>query len=158
MSIANPGAKMKASLICVLVLLPLFGGLAQVGPTVRTDDTVTVESYYRAQWGHQQEFLKLYLKNQYPLLRRNMEAGRIVAVSIATPTEHMSEESRWDYRVTVRFKSAAEALAPNPQEESWITQLWPDQESYQREEQRRFEILLAHWDVPVRDVTPSGVH
>jgi hypothetical protein len=32
-----------------------------------------------------------------------------------------------------------------------IKQLWPDQATYEREEQRRFEILLAHWDVPVTD-------
>jgi hypothetical protein len=30
--------------------------------------------------------------------------------------------------------------------------LFPDQESYKREEQRRFEILLAHWDLPVRSL------
>lgn len=28
-------------------------------------------------------------------------------------------------------------------------QLFPDQETYRREEQRRFEILLAHWDLPL---------
>jgi hypothetical protein len=36
-----------------------------------------------------------------------------------------------------------------------IKQLWPDQETYKREEQRRFEILLAHWDLPVTDSTPA---
>jgi hypothetical protein len=47
------------------------------------------------------------------------------------------------------------ATTANPQEESWITQLFPDQETFKREEQRRFEILLAHWDLPVTDITPS---
>ncbi len=32
-------------------------------------------------------------------------------------------------------------------------QLFPDQDTFQREEQRRFEILLAHWDVPIADVS-----
>ena len=40
-------------------------------------------------------------------------------------------------------------------EERMIRQLWPDQETYRREEQRRFEILLAHWDLPVTDLTPA---
>ena len=35
-----------------------------------------------------------------------------------------------------------------------IHQLWPDQATYEREEQRRFEILLSHWDLPVTDITP----
>jgi len=30
--------------------------------------------------------------------------------------------------------------------------LYPDQETFKKEEQRRFEILLAHWDVPVSPV------
>jgi len=33
-----------------------------------------------------------------------------------------------------------------------IKQLYPDQETFKREEQRRFEILIAHWDVPVVNV------
>ena len=60
----------------------------------------------------------------------------------------------------VRTASSGTSYAPNvdaanPQEDAWITQLWPDQETYKREEQRRFEILLAHWDLPVTDITPS---
>jgi hypothetical protein len=35
-----------------------------------------------------------------------------------------------------------------------IRQLRPDQAAYKREEQRRFEILLGHWDLPVTDITP----
>jgi hypothetical protein len=57
--------------------------------------------------------------------------------------------------VTIRFKNSTVATTANPQEEAWITQLWPDQETYKREEQRRFEILLAHWDLPVTDITPA---
>ena len=53
--------------------------------------------------------------------------------------------------------TVCEAPVPEigPEEESLIKRLWPDQETYQREEQRRFEILLAHWDLPVTDITPS---
>ena len=67
----------------------------------------------------------------------------------------MTEESRWDYRVTIRFKNSTLGTTANPEEENMIKQLWPDQDTYKREEQRRFEILLAHWDLPVTDVTPS---
>jgi len=37
-------------------------------------------------------------------------------------------------------------------EEPLKKQLWPDQETYLREEQRRFEILDAHWDLPIKTV------
>jgi hypothetical protein len=31
-------------------------------------------------------------------------------------------------------------------------QMWPDQVTYAKEEQRRFEILDAHWDLPIKTV------
>jgi hypothetical protein len=67
----------------------------------------------------------------------------------------MPEEARWDYRVTIRFKNSTLATAANPDEEALIQQLWPDQATYKREEQRRFEILLAHWELPITDITPA---
>ena len=114
-----------------------------------------VEYYYKVKWGHQQEFLQLFLKNHLPLLRKSVQSGRILSVRIETPANHMTEEARWDYRVTLRFKNSTAATTGNPDEPAWIKQLWPDQPAYQREEQRRFEILLAHWDLPVSDVTPK---
>jgi hypothetical protein len=67
----------------------------------------------------------------------------------------MTEDARWDYRVTIRFRNSTLATTANPDEARLIRQLWPDQETYKREEQRRFEILLAHWDLPVTDITPK---
>lgn len=114
-----------------------------------------VEYYYKVQWGHQQEFLQLFLKNHYPLLKKIVESGRMLSVKIEAPANHMTEEARWDYRVTIRFKNSTAATTVNPNEERLIQELWPDQVSYQREEQRRFEILLAHWDLPLTEITPK---
>ncbi len=124
-------------------------------PQGAPDQPYTLEYYYKVQWGHQQEFLQLFLKNHYPLLRKIVESGRMLSVKIETPANHMTEESRWDYRVTIKFKNSALATTANPDEEKLIKQLWPDQATYEREEQRRFEILLAHWDLPVSDITPK---
>ncbi len=124
-------------------------------PQAAPDQPYTMEYYYKVQWGHQQEFLQLFLKNHYPLLRKFVEGGRMLSVKIEQPANHMTEDGRWDYRVTIRFRNSTVATTSNPEEERIIKELWPDQETYQREEQRRFEILLAHWDVPVTDVTPA---
>ena len=124
-------------------------------PQGGADQPYTLEYYYKVQWGHQQEFLQLFLKNHYPLLRKNVEAGRMLSVKIETPANHMTEESRWDYRVTIRFKNSTLATTANPDEARFTKELWPDEETYKREEQRRFETLLAHWDLPVTDITPT---
>jgi hypothetical protein len=146
---------MKHAFLALFVLM-LARPLAAQGapPHAAADQPYTVEYYYKVQWGRQQEFLNLFLKNHYPLLKKNVESGRMLSVRIETPANHMTEDARWDYRVTIRFKNSTLATTTNPDEERMIQQLWPDQQTYKREEQRRFEILLAHWDLPVIDITP----
>jgi hypothetical protein len=146
---------MRNLLLALLVSVCAQPLLAQgAPPQLAADHPYSMEYYYKVQWGHQQEFLELFLKNHYPLLQKNIEGGRILSVKIETPANHTTEDGRWDYRVTIRFKNSTVATTANPDEERFIKQLWPDQAKYQREEQRRFEILLAHWDLPVTDITP----
>jgi hypothetical protein len=130
--------------------------LAQGAPPQGSpDQPYAMEYYYKVQWGHQQEFLNLFLKNHYPLLLKQAESGRILSVKIEQPANHTTEDGRWDFRVTIRFKNSTLATTGDPNEERLIKQLWPDQKTYEREEQRRFEILLGHWDLPVTDITPA---
>jgi hypothetical protein len=141
------------TLLLSVVARPL---LAQGAPPQGApDQPYAMEYYYKVQWGHQQEFLNLFLKNHYPLLQKQAESGRILSVKIEQPANHTTEDGRWDYRVTIRFKNSTLATTGDPNEERLIKQLWPDQKTYEREEQRRFEILLGHWDLPVTDITPA---
>ena len=115
----------------------------------------TIEYYYKCQWGHQQEFLDLFMKNHWPLLKKIEATGRIVSLKIESPAYHTTEDGRWDYRVTIVYKNSTVATSSNPDEDAFIKELWPDQETYKKEEQRRFEILAGHWDLPVTNVTPK---
>jgi hypothetical protein len=124
-------------------------------PQVGIGQPYTVEYYYKVQWGHQQEFLQLFLKNHYPVLEKVQGTGRILALKIETPAYHTTEDGRWDYRVTIRYKDSTMATTANPDEERFKKELWPDQATFVKEEQRRFEILLAHWDLPVTEITPG---
>jgi hypothetical protein len=69
----------------------------------------TVEYYYKARWGLADEFLALLRKNHWPLLQKQLESGRLLAVTVARPRYHATEEGRWDYRVTLVFKDVAAA-------------------------------------------------
>jgi len=147
---------MRNILFALLVSVCAQPLLAQgAPPQLAADQPYSMEYYYKVQWGHQQEFLDLFLKNHYPLLQKNVEGGRMLSVKIEQPANHTTEDGRWDYRVTIRFKNSTVATTANPDEAGLIKQLWPDQEKYKHEEQRRFEILLAHWDLPVTDITPA---
>jgi len=148
----------KFWILAVIVVVTLASsprvcaGPPQSGTTVETkEEPYVVEYYYKTKWGHAEEFLALFKKNHYPVLRKEMEMGRILRVSMTAPRLHSTEDGRWDYRVTITFKSAAIAN-DNFDSEGILRQLYPDQDSYKKEEQRRFEILDGHWDLPIKDV------
>jgi hypothetical protein len=109
-----------------------------------------IEYYYKAKWGHADEFIALFKKNHYPVLKKEIELGRIVKVFAQVPRYHATEDGRWDFRTTIVFKTA-QIANDNFDSASLLRQLFPDQESYKKEEQRRFEILDAHWDLPIKD-------
>ena len=145
------------AVLAAVFALPLSAPLLAQGapPQGEAGQPYTVEYYYKVQWGHQQEFLDLFLKNHWPLLKKIKATGRILSLKIESPAYHTTEDGRWDYRVTIVYKNSTVATTANPDEEKFIKQLWPDQATYQKEEQRRFEILLSHWDLPVTDITPK---
>ena len=57
-----------------LSALPVFGQGAP--PQASADQPYTMEYYYKVHWGRQQEFLQLFLKNHYPLLKKQIAALR----------------------------------------------------------------------------------
>jgi hypothetical protein len=125
------------------------GSLAQTTPAPGADDRFVVEYYYKARWGYDQEFITLFRRNHLPILEKEIEKGRILEVSIVRPRYHGTEEGRWDYRVTIVYPTVAAAHAVSPVTPVELRRLFPDSAAFAREEQRRFEILEAHWDLPV---------
>jgi len=75
----------------------------------------------------------------------------MLKVSAVMPVYHTTEDGRWDYRVTIVYKNAAVAH-DNFDSAALIKQMLSGSGEYKKEEQRRFEILEAHWDLPVKDV------
>jgi hypothetical protein len=143
----------KLAVIAVTLVILAVAMAAQVSKTTEETDgkPFVVEYYYKVKWGYANEFLSLFEKNHYPLLKKQVEMGRMLSVSAVTPRYHTTEDGRWDYRVTIVFKNATVANEPFD-EQALIKQLYPDQDTYKKEEQRRFEILDAHWDLPIRDL------
>jgi len=131
------------------------GAKAQNSAAGEKEQPYVIEYYYKVKWGHADEFLALFKKNHYPVLKKEIELGRMLKVTMVTPRYHMTEEDRWDFRVTIVFKNASIAN-DNFDSSGIIKQLYPDQETYKKEEQRRFEILDAHWDLPIKDVDLDG--
>lgn len=131
--------------IALLGLVPVRPSMAQA----EADVPFAVDYYYKVKWGHFSEFLDLYKKNHYPILVKLKEMGRIVDLQAARPFYHASEASRWDFRFTIVWKNAEVAHDLDFDDEPIIEALYPDRETFEKEEQRRFELLIEHMDVPV---------
>jgi hypothetical protein len=146
---------MKRGFVLAAVLLSFtLCALAQSAPTAG-EQPFTVEYYYKTKWGYADEFLRLFKKNHYPVLQGEIAMGRLLKVWVDQPRYHTTEDGRWDYRVTIVFKNAT--VANEPFDEAALQrQLYPDQDTFKKEEQRRFEILLAHWDLPIKSVDVEG--
>jgi hypothetical protein len=116
---------------------------------------VAVLYFYRTKWGAHNEFVGLFRKNHWPILREELAAGRYIDVQMATPSFHGDGRADWDVLVSITYRDWA-AIAEHTDAEI-ARRLFPDQERFRAEEQHRFELLDAHWDVPLepRPLDPS---
>jgi hypothetical protein len=111
----------------------------------------TVWYFYRVKWGFQDEFQALFARNHLPVLREEMKAGRIVSVKTFVPAYHGDGRADWTFAVQIVFKDVAAFVGPSGEDEIQ-KRLFPDRARFLKEEQRRFEILDAHWDVPLNEL------
>jgi hypothetical protein len=107
--------------------------------------------FYRVKWGYQDEFLGLFRKNHYPVLQAQVKSGRMTSVRTFVPTYHGDGRADWTFAVAITFKDSAAMNAPSGEDEI-VRKLFPDQNTFRKEEQRRFELLDAHWDVPLNEL------
>lgn len=123
---------------------------AQAGPqpsVISTAKPFVFEFYYKVKWGYLDEFLALYKKNHYPILQRLHKLGHILEMSAAFPVNHAGEEKRWDFRFTIVYRDAL--AAHEETNAALVRELFPDQATFTKEEQRRFELLVEHMDVAI---------
>src|SRR5256885_4700303 len=138
------------ALLTALIAFSLYANAQSNG----NDKTFTIENYYKVKWGYADEFIDLWKTNHYPLLKKAQGKGDIISVVAQKPKLHSGEDTRWDFKVIIVFKNASLAFDPDlttPYKKG----LYPDQEKLKRDEQHRFELLMAHWDVMIDNVDLS---
>ena len=147
--------KKGLALAAVLAILvpAAFAVLRAQAPAAQSADRPerTTWYFYKVKWGYQDEFVQLFQRNHLPILREEMKSGRIKDVRTYVPTYHGDGRADWTFAVVITFKDTAAMTAPSNDAEI-AKRLYRDQDKFQKEEQRRFEILDAHWDVPLNEV------
>jgi hypothetical protein len=115
----------------------------------------TVWYFYRVKWGFQEEFVTLFQRNHYPILKDEVKNGRMKDLRTFVPTYHGDGRADWTFAVVITYRDIAAMTGPSNDDEI-IKRLYPDRARFDKEEQRRFEILDAHWDVPLNELDLEG--
>jgi|RhiMetdeSRZDD1v2_1073273.scaffolds.fasta_scaffold946041_3 hypothetical protein len=147
-------------LATALVVLSLFA----LVPQARSQQTAAspsasasekpflVEWVYKVKWGHADEFWQIFKKYQIPTLNRQKELGYVLSYTVYRPGYHTGEDTRWEYRIVITYRN----LAVSRTNREVTKQLFPDQATLNREENRRWELVEAHYDLPIRIIDPNG--
>jgi hypothetical protein len=110
---------------------------------------VTAQYFYRIKWGFQDEFVELFDRNHWPLLRAQVASGRMLEVHAYETRFHGDGRQDWTFEVTITYRDwAAMEEHTDP---ALIAKLYPDDKKLKREEQRRFELIEAHWDAVLEE-------
>jgi hypothetical protein len=113
------------------------------------DRPVTAAYFYRVRWGHHDEWVELFLRNHWPILREQVKSGRMLDVRMYQPRFHGDGRADWDLMVTITYRDWA--AMEEHSEADIAKRLYPDQVTFRAEEQHRFGLLDAHWDVPLEE-------
>ena len=79
-------------------------------------EPVNVEYFYRVRWGFHDEWLDLFRRNHWPLLREAKRAGHILEVSLFTPRFHGDGRADWDVMVRITYRDWAAMEGHTPEE------------------------------------------
>jgi hypothetical protein len=139
----------RVAALLLVVGLASFTGHAQAPAAQAPGEPKVTWYFYTVKWGFQDEFVDLFQRNHYPVLKAEEKAGRYLSVKTYVPQFHGDGRGDWTFAVEL-------VEAPNPPKgptsDEIVAKLYPDRAKFEREEQRRFEILVAHWDVPLNRI------
>ena len=110
---------------------------------------VTVLYFYRTRWGSHDEFVELFERNHWPILHEQLATGRFTDIRRFVPRFHGDGRADWDVLVSITYRDW-DAIEDHS-EADIAARLFPDRARHRLEEQRRFELLEAHWDVVLEE-------
>jgi hypothetical protein len=138
------------AVIFLIALAPASTSAQSADPTPAKP--YLVEWVYRVQYGHQDEWWSLFRKYQIAALDREQQLGYVTSYAVYGPGLHTSEDSRWDYRIVITYKDQPSST----HEREVLRQLFSDQKTLHKEENRRWELTSNHYDLPIHIVDPHA--
>jgi len=109
-----------------------------------------VEWVYKVKYGYQAEWWNIFQKYQISILDREKQLGYVADYIVQRPSLHTSEDALWDDRIIITYPN----WAGSTHEGEVDRQLFPNRAAEAKEDQRRRELTLNHWDLPIYEIDP----
>ena len=110
------------SVAMIIVLLFGFAGRAQAPAQQAAGEPKTVWFFYTVKWGSQDEFLDLFQRNHYPILKEMEKQGLYLSVKTFVPENHGDGRADWTFAVEL-VEPATRPAAPT--EAEIVARLYP---------------------------------
>ena len=134
--------------LSMMTLCAVIGPLSAAQPS---GTAVTIEYYYKLAPGTTKEWLLLYKKNHNPILQQHMKSGLLLSERLFERRYHAIVPA-WDYKIVMVWRDGAALEEAHQKEKEIIRSLYPNQNDYERQERRRWEITEQHWDDVLSEV------
>lgn len=130
-----------------LCLIPCGSGaaFAQASNGGRGSQPVVDVSYYKLPPGRQDEWLALYKKWHYPIMKWYKAHGLVTSETVYTRAAHELSPS-WDIAIMIISPPPDQAKKPPMTRAQVIRHVFPNLDEYVKGEKERWSMTLAHWD------------
>ncbi len=101
--------------------------------------------FYKLPPGRQDEWLALYKKSHFPMMKWQIEHGQIISETVYTRAVHELSPS-WDIAIVIVLPPADQRKKPELTKAQLLRKIYPDIEEYVKEERQRWTLTVEHWD------------
>src|SRR3984893_6413114 len=101
--------------------------------------------FYKLPPGRQDEWLALYKKAHFPMMKWQIEHGQVISEKVYTRAVHELSPS-WDIAIMIVLPPAGQRKKPELTRAQLMRKLYPDLDEYVKEERQRWAMTLEHWD------------
>ena len=118
------------------------------------DKPVVSVSYYKVPPGRQDDWLALYKKYHYPIMKYQIDHGYALSEKIYTRTTHAVSPS-WDFLIVITTPAPGKGPKSTLTRAELIRSLFPDIDDYVKGEKARWALTVEHWDDALLELDPN---
>ena len=124
---------------------PAASAFAQANNGAGTGKDVTEVSFYKLPPGRQDEWLALYKKWHFPIMKYEKAHGQVISETVYTRVAHHLSPA-WDIAIVIVAPPPEKRPKPEMTRGQLIRHLFPDLDEYVKGERARWAMTLEHWD------------